>query len=168
MPNNVIDATDEPWTSILKKNKLAGAYYYVGESTFNQLAIMFGPKVLKQEQDKEVIVVSDTTVLVVATEPIDSEGRADTVETVISPVWAKEPKVRWKLFDEDQNNGDHELSTEGTEYYYAMAPDENVEKRQSPPRPREVCGRPPIPNASPAASSCASSSPIGWWGKLNK
>ncbi|KAL1543876.1 hypothetical protein AAHA92_20795 [Salvia divinorum] len=130
MPNNIIEATDETWTSILEKNKLVGAYYYVGEPTFNQLAIMFGPKVLKQKQDKE----------------------------------AKELKSRRKLFYEDQNNGYHELSNEGIKYYYAMAPNESLEKRllrQPTPLPCQVRGHPPIPKASLAGSSCASSSPIG-------
>ncbi|KAL1543369.1 B3 domain-containing protein REM20-like [Salvia divinorum] len=40
MDENVVIASDETWTSIFKKNKLAGAYYYEGEPKFNRLSVM--------------------------------------------------------------------------------------------------------------------------------
>ncbi|XP_047951716.1 uncharacterized protein LOC125197032 [Salvia hispanica] len=68
-PNNIGVATDDTWMTILKKHKLAGAYYRQSEPAYYQLCIMFGPKEEMQVQENEVIVISDTTIPLVATNP---------------------------------------------------------------------------------------------------
>ncbi|KAG6433260.1 hypothetical protein SASPL_104868 [Salvia splendens] len=145
-PNNIVVATDDTWTTILKKNQLAGAYYRQAEPTYYQLYNMFGPKEEMQVQENEVIVISDTTVPLVATNPDGPEVVAETSDTVLSPVWLNELKSRRKLFNDDQSNGTRE-SSNGRQ---TMPP---------PPCPLKIQRRPPMPNASPCGSSCASSSP---------
>ncbi|XP_042009636.1 uncharacterized protein LOC121758289 [Salvia splendens] len=153
-PNNIVVATDDTWKTILKKNQLAGAYYRQAEPAYYQLYNMFGPKEEMQVQENEVIVISDTTVPLVATNPDGPEVVAETSDTVLSPVWPNELKSRRKLFDDDQSNGTRE-SSKGRQ---TMPP---------PPRPLKIQRRPPLPNASPCDSSCASSSPGGWWKNMN-
>ncbi|KAG6430159.1 hypothetical protein SASPL_108221 [Salvia splendens] len=80
-----------------------------------------------------------------ATNPDGPEVVAETSDTVLSPVWPNELKSRRKLFDDDQSNGARE-SSNGRQ---TMPP---------PPRPLKIQCRPPMPNASPCGSSCASSS----------
>ncbi|KAL1556310.1 hypothetical protein AAHA92_11954 [Salvia divinorum] len=161
MGENVVIASDETWASIFKKNKLASAYYYEGEPEFNRLSVMFGPKEIKEEKRDDVIVLSDNTIPATSTEVIISEGLENE---------AKGPKSRRKLFDEATRAGDCE-STNITirSHYYIMGPNGKLERKMFSPKPRKNDGRPPIPNASPGGSSCASSaSPVGWRSKYTK
>ncbi|KAG6388887.1 hypothetical protein SASPL_150323 [Salvia splendens] len=58
-----------------------------------------------QVQENEVIVISDTIVPLVATNPDSPKFVAETSDRVLSPVWPNELKSRRKLFDDDQSNG---------------------------------------------------------------
>ncbi|KAG6397524.1 hypothetical protein SASPL_143693 [Salvia splendens] len=136
------------------KNRLAGAYYRLAEPAYYQLYNMFGPKEETQDWENEVIVISDTTIPLVATNPDGPALVAETEDTVLSPVWPNELKSRRKLFDDDQSDGTRESSSGR----HTMPP---------PPCPRKIQRRPPMPNAFPCGSSCACSSPGGWWKNMN-
>ncbi|XP_057812007.1 uncharacterized protein LOC131026236 [Salvia miltiorrhiza] len=59
---NGIIAVDGIWKRIFKKNELAKAYYHVGESEFDKLAILVASENIKVEHSKTVVIISDTTI----------------------------------------------------------------------------------------------------------
>ncbi|KAL1564635.1 hypothetical protein AAHA92_06951 [Salvia divinorum] len=58
---NLVVATEEVWSQILKRNTFAGAYYHHDEPNFSMLAMLFGLTNVKTEDDTKVIIVSNTT-----------------------------------------------------------------------------------------------------------
>ena len=122
---------------------------------------MFGPKEVKQEKMDDVIVLSDDTIPATSTEVITPNNNVKE---------SKGPKSRRKLFDEGTRVGDCEsTNTKVVHHYYIMGPNGKLERKMFSPKPLKNDGRPPLPNASPGGSSCASSaSPLGWRGKHKK
>ncbi|KAL1543689.1 B3 domain-containing protein REM20-like [Salvia divinorum] len=108
-----------------------------------------------------VIVLSDNTILDTSTKVIILEGIVNE---------AKGPKSSRKLFHEATCAGDCESTNINIRrHYYIMGPNGELERKMFSPKPLKNDGRPPIPNASPAGSSCASlASPVGWRSKYTK
>ncbi|KAL1547680.1 hypothetical protein AAHA92_16005 [Salvia divinorum] len=133
---NVVIIPEPIWEVIVKEDALAVAYYY--EVPINQF---------KTETEPAM-----------GFENAVAEGS----ESVSSPVTGTVPKMRRKLFQEEQNHIDRESTNEPTEYYYAHCPDGKMECKQRTSHPLRALRPPAPPYASPHASSCGSSSPHTW------
>ncbi|KAL1533189.1 hypothetical protein AAHA92_33109 [Salvia divinorum] len=71
--DKVIMTTESTWKLLFERNPLAGAYYYRDEPEFSLLATMFGLGDVKVEDGNEVITLSDTTTVIVITDPTEHD-----------------------------------------------------------------------------------------------
>ncbi|KAL1568240.1 hypothetical protein AAHA92_03633 [Salvia divinorum] len=167
--NNTMSASPSIWEDILKRSKLAGAYYYFGEPEFSRLTMLFDCKEIKKEKNSDVVVISDSTVPFVGpaappprwSEPTYPIGEAS--ESVSSPIVGNFATTRRKLFAEEYINLDNESTNSTAPILYV--PDRDGASRPKPatsarPQPRAIAFN---PAASPHGSSCGSTSPNNWW-----
>ncbi|KAL1549623.1 hypothetical protein AAHA92_17703 [Salvia divinorum] len=149
MPSKSVIVADDVWIKIFKKNAFAAAYYYNHEPLYNKLVMLFGMEDVKIEDEKEVIVISETTEKL-PTEDTNYFTYDEGSEEVNSPFIFPSPNVRRKLFVEDGDQTDRESTTLGRD-------------RVLPKPPLVPSGK----EKSSRASSCASTSPIGWWHQVH-
>ncbi|KAL1546014.1 hypothetical protein AAHA92_22673 [Salvia divinorum] len=171
LPSERVIAADYVWEKIFAKTTFARAYYYKHEPLYSKLACLYGLDEVKIEQEKEVIVISDTNDDVHYEEHSCYEVGGGK-EEVNSPHVAAPRTARCKLFVESDEQADRESTTEPGIYFIDLAPDgqlcTRIEKSRvltKNPFVKQDQGGPS--NRSPYASSCGSNSPLGWWRHLH-
>ncbi|KAL1562905.1 hypothetical protein AAHA92_05427 [Salvia divinorum] len=111
---NCVNAEEEVWNKVFKRNPFAAAYYHRDEPQFNMLATIFGLTDENTNEETELIMVSDTTELIVISDTPEKARRqlnpskaspADPDE-VNSPMFEGASKTRCKLCIEDLNTTD--------------------------------------------------------------
>ncbi|KAL1540979.1 hypothetical protein AAHA92_25257 [Salvia divinorum] len=153
-PTETIIAIDMVWKEILKKTPFAGAYYHKQEPESHRLAILFGMDDVKLEEEREIIVISDTTEHIVADGDAGESNTVDT-EEVNCPNMPPLTRARCKLFDESSEVLDRESTNETARNTYVVHSSIELVKK---------FGTPVSKYHSPTShASCgASNSPLGW------
>ncbi|KAL1564377.1 hypothetical protein AAHA92_06728 [Salvia divinorum] len=171
-PSKKVVAPEAAWERVCKKNPLAGAYFYHEEPHYYKLACLFGMYDIKMEEEKEMIIISESSEDKEDGEPSCYEI-GSVCEEVTSPIVKPVVYARRKLFVTDEEAVDRESTTEPGIYFIEVAPDEKLLTRIEHGRVLPKAQSLKTPGVGPSklashASSCGSNSPIGWWPHIPK
>ncbi|KAL1550620.1 hypothetical protein AAHA92_18561 [Salvia divinorum] len=127
-PSKKVVAPEAAWERVCKKNPLAGAYFYHEEPHYYKLACLFGMYDIKMEEEKEVIIISESSEDKEDGEPSCYEI-GSVCEEVTSPIVKPVVYARRKLFVTDEEAIDRESTTEPGIYFIEVAPDGKLRPR---------------------------------------
>ncbi|KAL1560316.1 hypothetical protein AAHA92_10538 [Salvia divinorum] len=127
-PSKKVVAPEAAWERVCKKNPLAGAYFYHEEPHYYKLACLFGMYDIKMEEEKEVIIISESSEDKEDGEPSCYEI-GSVCEEVTSPIVKPVVYARRKLFVTDEETVDRESTTEPDIYFIEVAPDGKLRTR---------------------------------------